>query len=126
MEEQNASAYFTGYKGIAVIWGGLLVAPFAWSLHLITSYALVGWICERGDRAAYDIITVLILLLTGLGGWFAWRIWRTAGAGWPDSADDPVSRSRFLGMSGILLSGFFALVIVAQWVPTLFIGPCAQ
>lgn len=63
-----------------------------------------------------------MLLLTAGGGWLAWRAWERVGRGWPGVAGGAVPRSRFLAVVGLVNNAFFAMVILAQWLPIL--SPC--
>jgi hypothetical protein len=126
VEHQDPADYFMHPKGIAALWAGLLLAPLAWTLHLGIGSALVDWICESGRGMIYHLLTLATLLIAAGGFYLAWHSWRIAGPQWPDSGGDPVSRSRFMALSGLMLSGFFTLVIIAQWLPALFLDPCSK
>lgn len=103
-------------------WAGVLLGPFGWALHLQVSYTLATFACDHPWRLSVHVIAVAALALALGGAALGWRNWRV-------SRDAPgeghrVQRSRFMALAGILLGAYFALVIVAQWIPTLFIEPC--
>jgi hypothetical protein len=54
----------------------------------------------------------------------AWRSWNEVGRVWPDGEAGPLERSRLLGSMGVLLAGFCALVILAQWTAVFLLDPC--
>ncbi|MDX1659884.1 MAG: hypothetical protein R3343_13775, partial [Nitriliruptorales bacterium] len=48
--------------------------------------------------------------------------WSTKGA---DPVSPSVASARMLGWAGVVINLFNAVLIVAEWVPVLFIDPCA-
>lgn len=103
-------------------WAGVLLGPIGWALNLQVSYTLAAFACEDVWRLSVHGTTAvtLAIALAGLSvGWSNWKASRDAG---PEG--DRIDRSRFMAVAGIGLSAFFALVIVAQWIPTLFLEPC--
>lgn len=119
------SEHFKEARGLLSLWGGVLLAPAAFLLNLQITYAVVTLNC-MGARPWLHLSSLATLLLALGGGWLAWREWRRTGEGWPGDAEGAVPRSRFLAMLGLLTSSLFALVVLAQWVPVLFLGPCSQ
>jgi hypothetical protein len=126
LEKQDPSSYFLQPKGIAALWRGVLMAPSAWALQLGIGYALVDWICENGHTILFHLLTLAALLLAASGLYPAWHCWQIAGTQWPDSGGEPVSRSRFMALGGLMLSIFFTVAIIAQWLPTLLLDPCSR
>jgi hypothetical protein len=61
-----------------------------------------------------------------VGGFVAWNNWQKAGATWPDTSGNSLSRSRFLAALGILSSMLFSALIFAQWLPTILGVPCGK
>lgn len=111
-------------KEIGALWMGLLVPPAAFLLNLEVAYALVPKACAAGTILIVHLVHLLCLSLSLVGGLVAWRTWRTVGVVWPGEEGDKVARSRFLAGSGVLGSALFALVILAQWLPTFVLSPC--
>jgi hypothetical protein len=126
LEKRDPLPYFMQHKGIAALWGGVLLAPFAWALQLGVGYALVDRVCESGHSFLHHLLTLIALLIAAGGLYLAWHSWHVAGPQWPDSGGDPVSRSRFIALSGLMLSIFFTVAIIAQWLPTLILDPCSR
>jgi hypothetical protein len=106
------------------LWTGLLLAPAAFLLNLEMAYALVPQACSSGTRLLTHVVHAVCLVLTILGGLTALRRWRLHGETWPGGGGGRVSRSRFMSGLGLLLSGFIAMVIVAQWIPSFVLTPC--
>lgn len=122
----DADAYFAQPRGMLELWGALGLGPVAWILHQQSSYLLVYWACGTGHVFVFHLATVLLLLLAGFGAYLGWRAWNDAGAERPDDGGSVADRSRFMAMCGIVLSGGFSVVILAQWVPALVIDPCIR
>ena len=123
---EDAETYFVQRRGILVLWGGLLLGPVAWISHQQVSYLLVYWACGSGGMFVFHVLTILLLLLAGLGVYLAWTAWRHSGPEWADEGGTVSDRSRFLALTGLLLNGLFSLVILAQWLPTLLVDPCVR
>jgi hypothetical protein len=103
-------------------WAGVLLGPAAWALHLQASYMLATFACEDVWRITFHVTALVTLALALAGAYIGRANWRASRRTGPEGLR--VDRSRFMALSGIVLSLFFALVIVAQWIPTLFIEPC--
>lgn len=104
-----------GESGKLTRWVGLLLAPIAWSLHLLVAYGLVPISCPIGSNLLIHVATVLTLVLALVGGVFAYRTWKLA-----DASDG----TRFMGIAGLLMTGIFIAATVAEWYPAFSLGPC--
>jgi hypothetical protein len=111
-------------REIRALWAGLLLPPIAFLLDLETAYALVPTACSSRNELPIHLAHILCLLLTLFGGLTAWRWWRLRGATWPGEEGGALARSRFMAGLGLLLSGLFALLIVAMWIPSFVLDPC--
>jgi hypothetical protein len=121
--EQTRFRESTSSRGIALLWLGLFLAPAAWAIDLQVSYAIVWWVCLHGRSWILDVVSVSTLLIA-LGGFFA------AWASWRDVRERPVedrsfARARYMALSGVVLSGFFVLLIIATAIPNFFLGACS-
>lgn len=114
-ELEPPSEKVSGLRITYALFGGI----FAWMVHLIGQSALNGYVCETGQLWPMHVITAVTLvgalhpLLVG------WRISR-------DQRDSTnVQAARFLGWAAVVINVFNAVMIVAEWIPVLFINPCA-
>jgi tellurite resistance protein TehA-like permease len=110
-------------RGQAVQWTGLLAGPAAWALHMQANYSLVPWVCKNGGEIFIHLVTVAALLITAVGAFAAWRAWQEKREAGADGED---SRSHFMGALGLLMSGLFFVVIVAQEIPSFIFHPCQR
>jgi nicotinamide riboside transporter PnuC len=111
-------------RGLAALWFGVLAGPLAWMLGLNAGYSLVRVACAKQNMLYLHAVSLLTLLLALAGGWVAWREWKRTGREWPGEEPGAIPRSRFMVALGLLASGLFSLVILAQWTASFFFNPC--
>ena len=111
-------------REIAALWTGLLLPPAAFLLNLEVAYALVPVACSSGATLPVHLVHLGCLILALVGGVFARRCWRATGSTWSGEEGGRLGRSRFMAGLGLLVSALFALVIVAQWIPSFLLSPC--
>jgi hypothetical protein len=111
-------------------------------LHTVaaTSINSFGCIRERGAEALTGVRTdsgtwilllvlTLLLLCVALGALYvAWRSWRAAHREQPDEEEELLEvgegRTRFMAMSGILLSAVFSLLLIANLIALFAVPQC--
>lgn len=124
---EKSEKRITHPRGQPVQWTGLLAGPVAWGLQMQTNYALVPWVCMKGGEILLYLVTVLALLVTAVGAFAAWRAWSEGGREEEtDGGAGVISRTRFMGALGLLLSAMFFVVIIAQAIPGFFFHPCQR
>jgi hypothetical protein len=93
-------------------------------LALCAEYALVDWACRQDAPYVIHLGYGVAFLLTLAIGGAAWRRWRAFDAGErPDVTGHGVS-APLLSFAGVLGAVFFAVVILALWIPAMVIPPC--
>lgn len=120
----EADGYFNQPRGIAWLWAGVLAGPIAWFLHQQVSYVLAALSCSDALTFVLHMATVVAILIAIAGAGIAWINWRRTGRAWSTQVGGTLARSRFMALSGLLLSFLFLLVIVAQGIPNFFFSPC--
>jgi hypothetical protein len=113
-------------RGVMSLWAGVLLPPLIFLIDLQAAYALVPPACHAGGPLNWPLHLVqLVSIAACIGlGVLAWSHVRTTGSP-PDDGGSILSRSRFLAWCGVSTSVFVVLLLVAQWVPTFVLGPCA-
>ncbi len=106
------------------LWFGILGPPIIWAIRIAVSYVLVPYACWMGWIAMLHIVTLAALLGTAFAGWVAWGRWREAGRGTEVELGGTTTRTRFMAIFGMLSSGFFFLVMVAEGLANFFVDPC--
>ena len=105
--------------GAGILWFGILAPPLLMLLNLELSYMMTPWACRTGHTGVMHAVVACLLAVDVAAGIGAARRLR---ADWKDDA--VVSRPGFMAMLGVLESSFFAAVLIAQWLPHLFLGAC--
>ena len=106
------------------LWIGILAGPIVWLCSFEANFALAPWACEFNTKIAVYIVTIVALMLAAGSGLLAWREWTALGRMWPAEAGGALGRGRIMAIGGVLLSGMFFLVILAQSIPELVLGAC--
>jgi hypothetical protein len=99
----------------------VLGGPVWWACHLGASYWLIPRACGWGTSWPLHAATLVLLLLIGRAALSGVQLLRAASA---DTADPDARRDVFLGWVGVSFSLLFGAVVVAEWVPSLFLDPC--
>jgi hypothetical protein len=105
--------------GLSPLWFGIIGPLVFVLLNLEVRYALTAWMCRTGDHFLLQAATGILLLGTLLAGVGPAR---QLHRDWLE--DTVLSRPGFMAMLGILLSALGAVVILAQWLPTLYLSTC--
>lgn len=111
----RAAGEASGLRITYALFGGTL----AWMTHLIAQTGLNGWVCEIGRLWPMHAITVATLLAAAHALWVGWAISRASA---PSAS---VQAARFLGFAAVIINVFNIVMIVAEWVPVVFIDPCS-
>lgn len=114
----------TAAVGTGRLWYGLLVGAAAWKLQLMINYGLVPYACWHDLSPLIHLASLSTMLVAVSAAWVAWGSWKRVGEGKDTAVGGPVGRSRFMAVSGIVASGYFALLILGQWLPNLLLSPC--
>jgi hypothetical protein len=120
----EAKRDFSEKGGQFWLWLGFLLPPIAWAVQLQTVYLLSEYGCGSGNFLPNHIASAGALILSVCGGLVSWRNWMKAGGEWKSEKAEPLARSRFMAILGVLSGALFTLIIFAQWLPTLLGVPC--
>lgn len=106
------------------LWFAVLVGPLIWAAHFMASYVLVPYACAADSDLSLHLSTLVALAFCGAGAFAGWRFWRKADGGLETWEGGAVGRTRWMGLSGLMLSGLFAMVILAEGVPGVVLTAC--
>jgi hypothetical protein len=99
-----------------LLWISILSGMIAFAIDMESRYALVQWACLTQRAWVIDLITVTAFIAAAAGAMLGWVA---------HARSDPAEqRARFMGMSGFILSAFFAFCILANDIPHIFLGTC--
>lgn len=106
-------------------WFGLLGPLAAAFMQQQLAYGFTSWACTKGAVVLVHLPAVLALLITAFAASISRREYRESA----DTSDDrgrETSSAHFFGAAGLVASGLGAALILAQWLPTIFIHPCQR
>jgi hypothetical protein len=117
-----------GHGGLQ--WYGILVPALAMLVQVGLGYALVPWSCAGRSRWALHTAALVLALIASSGSLVGLGQWLQGGgeesnAGMRDDRRDEATRARFMGALGIASGLLFTIAILAQWLATAFLAPCA-
>jgi hypothetical protein len=103
-----------------VLFAAIFAGPIAWALSLQANFALAPLACAAGAKPGLYVILVLAFLLSAAGAALAVSAWRSM----PSGSPPPPPHYSPMVWSGIVISAFSILLIVAQTIPTVFFAGC--
>ena len=121
------------------LWTGVFAGHVLWSVELLANYAFVAHSCYPTalPRAAPTwggvwglalAVSVVATLGTAAAGGLAYRSWRATrdekGGSSESLLDTAEGRTRFMAMSGMLLSGLYLLTVLATGLPLVMVPRC--
>jgi hypothetical protein len=126
--------------GLLAIAVGLLAAPTAWAIQLISSYVLSSVACSIGSRPLSSPlwsnlrlvlwgIDLVALVVAAAAAALAWSTWRRAHARMHadrDARNAEDARTRFLALCGALASVGFLLALVFATVGLVLLPACSR
>ncbi len=124
MTAQTPEEGFLRPGGSTRLWYGVLIGAIAWKLQLVVNYAVVPYACWHRAEWINHAASFATVALALTGCWVSWRSWKETGGSLETDVGGPAGRSGFMALGGIALSALFALHILGQWLPNLFLSPC--
>ena len=121
----TAEGHYARTPGKVSLWTGVLGGAIVWAIQLQAGYAISRFSHEHPWlTTVHHVISAVSVLAAAACALLAWRDWRRLGGGRPRGTEGGVTgRSRFLAALGVITSGLFAVVILAQWVAVFFLDP---
>jgi hypothetical protein len=123
---ERALSRFDRWPGIAGLAYGLVGAPTCALIMQAVAYNGVHWACGHNNIILVHLVPVVFVLFAVVGVWLAWRDWNLVGR--LSRADGPTvaDRTRFIALSGLILSSFSVVLILAMWLPLVIFDPCQR
>ena len=108
------------------LWFACLAQPIAAIVHLQLSYVLAHTACSTATKILLHVATVGLIILIIAAGLTAARIWKRLGSDPPSQHPGPLGTHRLMALLGMMGSLIFGVFILAQWFPSLVLGPCVR
>lgn len=111
------------------MWSGLLTGPIVWLMLLEFNYVSAYVACESRATWFMHAAVLIGVAMVALAGMLAWRA-RYGEFYDHDPATDPLAtetrtlRSNWMSISGVAISAWFIVVILAMEVPILVLKEC--
>jgi hypothetical protein len=119
----------SGYErwpGIFALAYGVIGAPLSALLMQSVAYNGVHWACGHNNVILIQLIPVPFVLAGAVALWMAWRDWSAVGRITRADGSTVAERTRFVALSGVILSAFGLLLILAMWIPMIVFDPCQR
>jgi len=104
---------------IAARWFWILGPLLAALAQQELSYALVTWACVHRMIFVLSLPALLALAVTAFAALMSRREYNR-------ESDASLISNRFFAVTGLFVSALSAALILAMWLPTLFIDPCRR
>ncbi len=112
----------TGQGGVRA-WAGAVGGIAAWMVHISALASLVELTCERPALEwGLHLVTAVTAGFTVVALWWCWALVRGSE---DHDAGSRGGRLRFLGLFGLIMSGFSLVLILWEGSYVLFLDPCA-
>jgi hypothetical protein len=123
---EQALSRFDRWTGIAGLAYGFVGAPLSALYMQLSAYAGVQWACGHRNPITVHVIPVVFLLLAVVALWLTWRDWSAVGRLTRAEGATVGERTRFVALSGLILTAFSIVLILAMWIPMIVFNPCQR
>jgi hypothetical protein len=101
------------------LWLAMVGSPTIWLIQFQTIYMLVYPACGSHHNAVIHATCAGFALCIAVILLIAWRHWTSARA-----AETAGRTRRFMAVTGVMVSGLFLVVVIAQWIAAVMVDPC--
>jgi hypothetical protein len=123
---EQALSRFDRWPGILGLLFGAIAGPLAALYMQAVAYAGVQWSCGHRNPITVHIIPVVFILLGVIAVWLSWRDWNAVGRITRAEGATVSDRTRFVALSGLMLSSFSVVLMLALWLPMIVFNPCQR
>lgn len=118
---------------LSLLWACVLVGPLAWALQLGSFYPLTHLACSNDATWFFHLITAVLIVLALVGTVLSWHYLRlphhlsqetVLTDRIADISKREIPSRQFLAISGLALGIFFSVLMLMEWIPTLYLSPC--
>lgn len=111
--------------GWVALWFGALGGQAAWALAVLAAYPTVAIVCEAGASTLWIHLVRWVAAVVAVAATaVALRSWRAGQAATGGVPPKVVTRVRFMGLGGALLSGAAVFLLFVEDIAAWVIHPC--
>jgi hypothetical protein len=117
-----------------LLWISIIAGPVSFAVDMESRFALVQWACFNHREWVLTVITTTAFIAAAGAAALGWTAFTRLGGlklhsgtpveGLPESGPVALHRARFMAICGFILGSIFALSIIANGVPHLFLRAC--
>lgn len=123
--EHDRSGHETrSWTRVTLLWLSVVGPPIAAFGQQQLSYSLVSPSCLKRAPILLHVPTIAMLMLIAAAAWYSWHEWKRHDPQRESSDHGRAASQRFFALVGLTMCGISTLLLIAQWLPTLFLGPC--
>jgi hypothetical protein len=111
---------------VTLQWLSVVGPPIAAFAQQQLAYSLVSPSCLRRAPILLHAPTLVMLVLIAVAAWYSWRQWKHYDGQRASDDRGQAASLRFFALLGLTMCGISTILVVAQWLPTLFLDPCIQ
>src|SRR3954471_7296870 len=126
ISSERALSRFDRWTGIAGLVYGFVGAPLSALYMQVSAYAGVQWSCGHRNPITVHLVPVIFLLLAVIALWLSWRDWTAVGRLTRAEGATITERTRFVALSGVILSAFSIVLMLGLWLPMIVFNPCQR
>src|SRR3954466_8781271 len=123
---EQALSRFDRWPGIFGLAYSFVGAPLSALYMQLSAYAGVQWACGHRNPITVHLVPVIFLLLATIALWLSWRDWTAVGRLTRAEGVTISERTRFVALSGVILSAFSIMLIIGMWLPMIVFNPCQR
>jgi hypothetical protein len=122
----EALSRYDRWPGIVGLAYGFVGAPLSALYMQVIAYNGVQWACGHNDVITIQLVPVIFLLLGVIAAWISWRDWTSVGRVTRAEGATVSDRTRFVALSGLILSSYAVVIMIALWLPMIIFDPCQK
>jgi len=105
-------------------WLGLVTGPLVFLINLQVNLTMVSWVCATHNYWPIHLAHIVSIAVVAWTGLLSYRAYLRTGDGVPSEGGSARDRERFLSVSGMLISSFSILSLIAHWIPNFILSAC--
>ena len=106
------------------LWITVLAGPVLWICAFLANFSLHYYACIFQSKLALLAVYFAGIILSLASAFWAHRMWREVGPNFEVQESGPIPRSRAMSIAGMVFGLAFAMIMLAQTIPVVFLEVC--